>query len=224
MAPRRGEVTSSCRVTEAEQFVALGAAPPGGDDAAAPSGGWNSLGANRLDNGSSCTRTDLVATTGLSLPHCPQNRGRMYPPVRAPIDILLVEDDPADTLLMQEALATPASHHRLHVVRDGVEAMDFLLRGGSHSSAPRPMLILLDLNLPRMNGLAVLAELKADEHLRSIPVIVLTSSEAETDVARSYASHASAYITKPIELERFTEIMRKIETFYLSVVKLPHSG
>ncbi|WNV83017.1 response regulator [Umezawaea sp. Da 62-37] len=148
----------------------------------------------------------------------------MYSSVTAPVDVLLVEDDPADTLLMQEALATRPGRHRLHVVRDGVEAMDFLLCGGSYSSAPRPALILLDLNLPHMDGYAVLAELKADEHLRSIPVIVLTSSKAETDVVRSYASHASAYITKPVESERFTEIMRKIDTFYLSVVKLPRAG
>jgi CheY-like chemotaxis protein len=137
------------------------------------------------------------------------------------IDVLLVEDDPGDVLLIREAFEDNKVHNRLHVVSDGVEAIDFLRKQGENGQAPTPDLILLDLNLPRMDGREVLAEIKADEDLRQIPVVVLTTSKAEEDVLRSYKLHANAYVTKPVDFERFIEVVRQIDEFFVTVVKLP---
>ena len=137
------------------------------------------------------------------------------------IDVLLVEDDPGDVLMTQEAFEHHKVANRLMVVNDGVAAMEFLRRQGEYADAPRPDLILLDLNLPRMDGREVLAELKEDAALRSIPVVVLTTSEAEDDVMRSYSLHANAYVTKPVDFERFIEVVRQIDEFFVSVVRLP---
>ena len=137
------------------------------------------------------------------------------------IDVLLVEDDPGDVLMTQEAFEHHKVANRLMVVNDGVAAMQFLRREGEYADAPRPDLILLDLNLPRMDGREVLAELKEDAALRSIPVVVLTTSEAEDDVLRSYSLHANAYVTKPVDFERFIEVVRQIDEFFVSVVRLP---
>lgn len=137
------------------------------------------------------------------------------------IDVLLVEDDPGDALMTQEAFEHHKIRNSLHIVRDGVEALQFLRREGEHANAPRPGLILLDLNLPRMDGREVLAEVKADERLRSIPVVVLTTSEAEEDILRSYNLHANAYVTKPVDFDRFIEVVRQIDDFFVTVVKLP---
>ncbi len=138
-----------------------------------------------------------------------------------PIEILLVEDSPSDTDLTVAALAVAKVCNRLNVVEDGVQAMEFLHRQGGYTSAPRPDLILLDLNLPRKDGREVLAEIKADEKLRSIPVVVLTTSQAEKDVLRAYALQASCYITKPVDFQQFLEVIKAVEGFWLSVVKLP---
>jgi CheY-like chemotaxis protein len=137
------------------------------------------------------------------------------------IDVLLVEDDPGDALMTEEAFEHHKIRNKLHLVRDGVEALQFLRREGEYADAPRPGLILLDLNLPRMDGREVLAEIKADEELRSIPVVVLTTSEAEEDVLRSYSLYANAYVTKPVDFERFIEVVRQIDDFFVTVVKLP---
>ncbi|GAA3856946.1 response regulator [Saccharothrix violaceirubra] len=137
------------------------------------------------------------------------------------IDVLLVEDDPGDALMTQEAFEHHKIRNLLHVVRDGVEALEFLRREGRYADAPRPGLILLDLNLPKMDGREVLAEVKADASLRSIPVVVLTTSEAEEDILRSYNLHANAYVTKPVDFDRFIEVVRQIDDFFVTVVKLP---
>jgi len=137
------------------------------------------------------------------------------------IDVLLVEDDPGDVLLIREAFEDNKVHNRLHVVSDGVEAIEFLRKQGENEKAPTPDLVLLDLNLPRMDGREVLAEIKADEDLRQIPVVVLTTSKAEEDVLRSYKLHANAYVTKPVDFERFIEVVRQIDEFFVTVVKLP---
>jgi len=139
----------------------------------------------------------------------------------SPIDILLVEDNPADAELTREALADSKLLSRLHVVRDGVEALAFLRGEGGHGGAPRPDLVLLDLNLPRKDGRAVLTEIKGDPVLRSIPVVVLTSSQAEQDVAKAYELNANCYVTKPVDLEQFLTIVRSIEQFWFTVVRLP---
>jgi CheY-like chemotaxis protein len=137
------------------------------------------------------------------------------------IDVLLVEDDPGDVLMTQEAF----EHHKLgnvlHVVDDGVEAIKFLRREGKYATMPRPGLILLDLNLPRKDGREVLAEIKADEDLCDIPVVVLTTSSAEQDVLRSYKLHANAYVTKPVNFNRFVEVVRQIDQFFVTIVTLP---
>jgi CheY-like chemotaxis protein len=138
-----------------------------------------------------------------------------------PIDILLVEDDPGDVLMTREALEHHKVRNALHVVSDGVEAMQFVRREPPFENMPRPGLILLDLNLPRKNGQEVLAELKESEDLRTIPVVVLTTSEAEEDILRSYRLHANAYIAKPVDFDRFIEVVRKIDDFFLTLVKLP---
>jgi CheY-like chemotaxis protein len=137
------------------------------------------------------------------------------------IDVLLVEDDPGDVLLIEEAFADNKLRNRLHVASDGVEALQFLRREGQHAAAPQPDLVLLDLNLPRKDGREVLAEVKGDEALRHIPVVVLTTSKAEEDVLRSYKLHANAYVTKPVDFERFIEVVRQIDEFFVTVVKLP---
>jgi CheY-like chemotaxis protein len=138
-----------------------------------------------------------------------------------PIEVLLVEDDPGDVLLIREAFEDNKVANRLHVVADGVEALEFMRRTDGYADAPRPDLILLDLNLPRKDGREVLAEVKADGDLRTIPVVVLTTSEAEEDVLRSYDLHANAYVTKPVDFERFIGVVRQIDQFFVSVVKLP---
>lgn len=141
-------------------------------------------------------------------------------PSRA-IEILLVEDNPGDARLTQEALHEGKIRNNLHHARDGVEALAFLKREGEFAKAPKPDLVLLDLNLPRKDGREVLAEMKQDPRLRTIPVVVLTTSEAENDIVRSYELHANCYITKPVGLEQFISIVREIESFWLAVVTLP---
>jgi CheY-like chemotaxis protein len=138
-----------------------------------------------------------------------------------PIEILLVEDNPADVRLTREALKEAKVVNRLSVVTDGEEAMAFLRRQGRHAEAPRPDLILLDLNLPRKDGREVLAEVKEDESLRSIPVVILTTSKSEEDVLRTYDLHANCFISKPVGLEQFLRVVESIEDFWLSVVRLP---
>jgi CheY-like chemotaxis protein len=137
------------------------------------------------------------------------------------IEVLLVEDDPGDVVLIQEAFEAKKVGNRLSVVRDGVEAMAFLRREPPYEDAARPDLVLLDLNLPRKNGREVLEEIKRDPALGIIPVIVLTTSEAEEDIVRSYALHANAYITKPVDFERFASVVHQIDEFFVGVVKLP---
>jgi CheY-like chemotaxis protein len=139
-----------------------------------------------------------------------------------PIEVLLVEDDAGDVLITREALQGSKLVHNLHVVDNGERAVDFLRRHGDYPDAPRPDLILLDLNLPRLDGREVLAQIKADQSLRQIPVVVLTTSDAEEDVLRSYDLHANAYVTKPVEFEAFIAVIRQIDDFFLSVVRLPH--
>ncbi|GAA4928281.1 response regulator receiver domain-containing protein [Actinomycetospora succinea] len=137
------------------------------------------------------------------------------------IDVLLVEDDAGDVLMTQEAFEHHKLRNQLHVVSDGVEALSFLRREGEFPDAPRPGLILLDLNLPRKDGREVLEEVKNDESLRSIPIVVLTTSQAEEDILRSYNLHANAYVAKPVDFERFIDVIRQIDDFFVSVVKLP---
>ena len=139
----------------------------------------------------------------------------------ARIDILLVEDNPGDVRLTTEALKEAKVVNKLHVVRDGVEALSFLRREGPHAGAPRPDLMLLDLNLPRKNGREVLAEIKNDPALRLIPVVILTTSQAEEDVLKAYNLHANSYIVKPANFEQFLEVVRSIEDFWLKAVELP---
>ncbi len=139
----------------------------------------------------------------------------------APIDILLVEDNPGDVRLTKEALKEGKVANRIHVVVDGVEAMDFLHRAGKHASAPMPDLILLDLNLPKKNGREVLAEIKMDERLKHIPIVVLTTSQAEKDIVLTYNLHSNCYITKPVDFDQFIQVVKSIENFWFKVVKLP---
>jgi len=142
-------------------------------------------------------------------------------PTPKPINVLLVEDDPGDTLMIKEAFEENKVRNELSCVADGVDALRFLRREDEYADAPRPDLILLDLNLPRKDGREVLAEVKADESLRAIPVVVLTTSEAEEDILRSYALHANAYVTKPVDFDRFIAVVRQIDEFFVEVVKLP---
>jgi CheY-like chemotaxis protein len=137
------------------------------------------------------------------------------------VHVLLVEDDPGDVLMTKEAFEHHKIRNPLHVVADGAEAIRFLRREGEYADAPRPGLVLLDLNLPRKNGREVLAEVKSDPDLRSIPVVVLTTSAAEEDILRSYDLHANAYVTKPVDFSRFMDVIRQIDDFFVSVVKLP---
>ncbi|GLY85659.1 response regulator [Actinoallomurus iriomotensis] len=138
------------------------------------------------------------------------------------IEVLLVEDDPGDVLLTKEAFDDNKVSNNLHVVSDGEEATAYLRRQGPHAGAPRPDLILLDLNLPRKDGRELLRDIKADPDLRSIPVVVLTTSEADEDILNSYDLHANAYVTKPVDFDDFIRIVRQIDDFFVSVVKLPH--
>lgn len=137
------------------------------------------------------------------------------------IEVLLVEDDPGDVLMTREAFADFKVRNQLHVVNNGVDAMAFLRQEGAYSDVPSPDLVLLDLNLPRMGGREVLATIKKDPKLRQIPVVVLTTSDAEEDVVSSYSLHANAYVTKPVDFERFIEVVRKIDDFFVSIVRLP---
>jgi chemotaxis family two-component system response regulator Rcp1 len=138
-----------------------------------------------------------------------------------PIEILLVEDSPGDVRLTQEAFKDAKVHINLHVASDGAKAMVFLNREGEHANAPRPDLILLDLNLPKKDGREVLAEIKGNPKLQNIPVVILTTSSSEADILRSYQLHANCYITKPVGLEGFLTVVKSIDSFWLSVVKLP---
>jgi CheY-like chemotaxis protein len=137
------------------------------------------------------------------------------------IEVLLVEDDPGDVLMTREAFEDYKVTNQLHVVQDGADAMAFLRREGEYADVPRPDLVLLDLNLPRMDGREVLQAIKSDPTLASIPVVVLTTSEAEEDVLRSYSLHANAYVTKPVDFERFIDVVRQIDDFFVTVVRLP---
>jgi CheY-like chemotaxis protein len=143
---------------------------------------------------------------------------------KSPIEVLLVEDDPGDVLMTQEAFEEHKLRNRLSVVSDGVEALAYLRREGRYVDVVLPDLILLDLNLPRRDGREVLAEIKEDEELCRIPVVVLTTSQAEEDILRSYQLHANAYVTKPVDFERFIAVVRQIDEFFVSVVKLPPRG
>ena len=140
------------------------------------------------------------------------------------IEILLVEDNPGDERLTREALREGKVYHNLHWVKDGVEAMQFLRRQGKYASVPRPDIILLDLNLPKKDGREVLEEIKRDEVLKRIPVVVLTTSKAEEDVLRTYNLHANCYVTKPVDLEKFIVVVKSIDAFWLTVVTLPPNG
>ncbi len=141
-----------------------------------------------------------------------------------PIEILLVEDNPADVRLTREALKEEKFLNNLSVVEDGVEAMAFLRREGKYADAPRPDLILLDLNLPRKDGREVLEEVKSDPDLKIIPVVVLTISKADEDIVRSYRLHANCFITKPVDLGQFLKVAKSIQEFWLTIVKLPPNG
>ncbi|MEU3831414.1 response regulator [Streptomyces microflavus] len=144
----------------------------------------------------------------------------MNSPVQ-PIEVLLVEDDPGDELMTREAFEDNKIRNTLHVVRDGQEALDFLYRRGEHTDAPRPDLVLLDLNLPKYDGRQVLEQIKSDPELALIPVVVLTTSSAEEDILRSYKLHANAYVTKPVDLDQFIAAVRQIDEFFVTVVRLP---
>jgi len=139
-----------------------------------------------------------------------------------PIEVLLVEDSPGDVRLTREALKDAKVHINLHVASDGAEAMAFLGREGEHANVPRPDLILLDLNLPKKSGREVLEEIKENPALASIPVVILTTSGSETDILQSYRHHANCYIVKPVDLEGFLTVVKGIDNFWLTVVKLPH--
>ncbi len=141
-----------------------------------------------------------------------------------PVDILLVEDNPGDVRLTREALKEGKVLNTLSVVADGVEALAFLRREERYATAARPDLILLDLNLPRMDGRELLAVIKADAELRRIPVVILTTSAAEQDILKSYNLHANCYITKPVDLEQFIAVVRSVEDFWFTIVRLPPNG
>ncbi|HLU40825.1 MAG TPA: response regulator [Microthrixaceae bacterium] len=138
-----------------------------------------------------------------------------------PIEILLVEDDEGDVLLTTEALEASKVTNNMHVARNGEEALKFLRREQGYHDVPRPDIVLLDLNLPRIDGREVLAQIKSDPELRRIPIVVLTTSEAEEDILRSYDLHANAYVTKPVDFERFLEVIQSIDEFFVTVVRLP---
>jgi len=137
------------------------------------------------------------------------------------IDILLVEDNPGDVRLAQEALKESKVRNQLHIVNDGMAATDFLFKRNDYKDAPRPDLIILDLNLPKKDGREVLAEIKADENLKRIPIVIFTTSKAEEDILKTYNLHANCYITKPLNFDKFMEVIKSIEDFWLTIVKLP---
>jgi two-component system, chemotaxis family, response regulator Rcp1 len=141
-----------------------------------------------------------------------------------PVEILLVEDNPGDERLTREALKEGKVYSNLHWVKDGVEAMEFLRRQGKYHDVPRPDIILLDLNLPKKDGREVLQDIKNDDALKRIPVVVLTTSKAEEDVLRTYNLHANCYVTKPVDLEKFIVVVKSIDVFWLTVVTLPPNG
>jgi CheY-like chemotaxis protein len=143
---------------------------------------------------------------------------------KSPIEVLLVEDDPGDVMMTKEAFEEHKLRNRLTVVSDGDAALAYLRREGEYADAVMPDLILLDLNLPRRDGREVLEEIKKDEELCRIPVVVLTTSRAEEDILRSYQLHANAYVTKPVDFDRFISVVRQIDEFFVSVVKLPPRG
>jgi two-component system, chemotaxis family, response regulator Rcp1 len=145
----------------------------------------------------------------------------MEVPAPVPIDILLVEDNPGDARLTREALRDAKVRNNLHIVPDGVEALAFLRRQGRYAEVPAPDLILLDLNLPKKDGREVLEEIKREDGLRHIPVVVLTTSQAEKDILTSYRLQAAAYVTKPVDLDQFLDVVKSIEQFWLQVVRLP---
>jgi len=142
-------------------------------------------------------------------------------PAERPIEVLLIEDDPGDVLITREAFEHYKIHNALRVARDGQEGLDYLYQRGNHQHAPRPDLILLDLNLPKYNGHQLLEKFKSDPDLCHIPVIVLTTSAAEEDILRSYRLHANAYVTKPVGFEQFMNVIRQIDEFFVQVVRLP---
>jgi two-component system, chemotaxis family, response regulator Rcp1 len=142
-------------------------------------------------------------------------------PMVKPIEILLVEDNPGDVRLSIEVLRDAKVHNHLNTVGDGVEALSFLRKEGKYADAPHPDLILLDLNLPKKDGREVLAEIKADDHLKRIPVVVLTTSQSEEDILKAYELHANCYISKPVNLDQFIKVVQSIESFWLTIVKLP---
>jgi len=141
-----------------------------------------------------------------------------------PIEVLLVEDSPGDVRLTREALREANTSVHLHVATDGVDAMAFLRHEGSHARSPRPDLILLDLNLPRMDGREVLAQVKGDDDLKTIPTIILTTSEAEADIVKSYQLRANCYLSKPVQLDAFESLVKSINDFWLTKAKLPHQS
>jgi len=140
------------------------------------------------------------------------------------VEILLVEDNPGDVRLAIEALKEAKVRNNLHVVEDGVEAMAFLRKEGQYTAVPRPDVVLLDLNLPKKDGREVLAEIKADDNLKRIPVVILTVSKAEEDILKTYNLHANCYITKPLDLDQFLSVVKSIEDFWLTIVTLPPNG
>lgn len=158
-----------------------------------------------------------------SLPRCGRVGHVTAPRESRAIDILLIEDDPGDELITREAFADNKIKNVLHVARDGQEGLDFLYRRGDYENAPRPDLILLDLNLPKYDGRQLLEKVKSDIELCDIPIVVLTTSSAQEDILRSYQLHANAYVTKPVDLDQFLGAVRQIDEFFVQVVRLPRS-
>jgi len=138
-----------------------------------------------------------------------------------PVVILIVEDNPTDVLIAKEGFLNAEMKNTLHVADDGIEAMEFLRQRGKYAAAPRPDLIVLDLNMPRKNGHEVLAEIKADENLKNIPVVILTTSKSEEDISKAYRCHANCYISKPVDFDEFTKVVKTIQDFWFSIVTLP---
>jgi CheY-like chemotaxis protein len=138
-----------------------------------------------------------------------------------PVVILMVEDNPTDVLIAREGFSGAKMLNTLHMADDGIEAIEFLNKRGKYAGAPRPDLIVLDLNMPRKNGQEVLAEIKVDDNLKNIPVVILTTSKSEDDISKAYALHANCYISKPVDFDEFTDVVQTIQDFWLSVVTLP---